>query len=57
MAALALSNEHSAFANLEVFKAQSQDLATPQTTKDHGLDHRPIPLGSQCGEKPINLHW
>ena len=55
--ALALSNEHSAFANLEVFKAQSQDLATPQTTKDHGLDHRPIPLGSQCGEKPINLHW
>ena len=57
VAALALSNEHSAFAYLEVFKPQSQDLATPQTTKDHSLDHRPIPLGPQCGEKPINLRW
>ena len=55
MTALALGDEHPPLTQAQVAKSEPEDLATPEASQDHRLDHGPVALGAQLAEERIDV--
>ncbi len=55
MAALALRDEHSTLARMQIREPQPKNLAAARPVKQHRFDHRPVPVGAQRIEQRVDL--
>ena len=55
MAALALPDQDPPFAESEIFEAQAEHLAAPQTAEHHGLGHGAVPFCAQRTHERVDL--
>ena len=55
MAAFAFGDEQAPFTNPQIAEAETEDFAAAEPAEDHREDHRPVPIGAQRGDQPVDL--